>query len=81
VTVMAGSDEQPADPVADVLLLRDHGLSPSGALQAASSGARRYLGLPTIESGAPADLLLFARDPREGLATLREPVAVMSGAR
>lgn len=34
------------------------------ALGSASWTARRWLGLPGLEEGAPADIVAFARDPR-----------------
>ncbi|MCW2811655.1 MAG: peptidase family protein [Friedmanniella sp.] len=44
------------------------------ALGAGSWAARRWLGRPdTLEEGAPADLVVFDRDPRLDLGVLRSP--------
>jgi imidazolonepropionase-like amidohydrolase len=79
VPVLAGSDETPAGAthleVAE--LVRTGGLSPADALDAASTVARRVLDLP----GHPEDLVTYAADPREDVAVLAEPVAVVVGGR
>ena len=49
----------------------------AAALGAGSWDARSFLGLPGIEEGAPADLVGFARDPREDLSVLSEPALVV----
>jgi imidazolonepropionase-like amidohydrolase len=47
---------------------------PAGtALAAGSWAARRFLGLPGIEEGAPADLVAYADDPRADPETLAHP--------
>jgi imidazolonepropionase-like amidohydrolase len=58
-----------------------YGVPAEPALAAATTGARRYLGLPGLEPGAPADLVTFDRDPRHDIAALAAPVAVLSGGR
>ena len=58
-----------------------YGAPPGAALAAATTGARRYLGLPGLAPGAPADLVTFDRDPRADVAALREPAAVVCGGR
>jgi len=78
VTVLAGTDMLPHGSVAlEVETLARHGLSPRAALAAASTAARRYLGEPGIEEGAPADLVLYAADPRTTPEVLRSPSLVM----
>ena len=78
VTVLAGSDEQPAAFAREVALLHEYGLSPEEALAAASDSARAYLGFPSFEEGAPADIVLFDRDPRVDLNELAQPRAVVA---
>src|SRR5690606_24686588 len=53
------------------------GMSPHDALGAASWTARRWLGLPGVEDGAPADLLVLPGDPREDLTLLDPPELVV----
>ncbi|ORW24462.1 hypothetical protein AWC18_03140 [Mycolicibacter nonchromogenicus] len=53
------------------------GLSATEALGAACWAARRWLGAPGLEQGAPADLVCFADDPRSGPEVLRQPDLVM----
>ncbi|GAB3822545.1 amidohydrolase family protein [Tessaracoccus terricola] len=45
------------------------------ALEAASWGARAWLGADNLNPGASADLIVCAADPREHLPTLRNPLA------
>jgi len=49
------------------------------AIGAASWTARRYLGLPTLEPGTPADLVVYDADPRRDLDVLRWPAAIVLG--
>ena len=82
VTLLAGSDEQPHGSVAlEVAALADHGVPPADALAAATTGARRYLGLKALVDGAPADVVTYDSDPREDLAVLRRPAAVVCDGR
>lgn len=53
------------------------GLSRTEALGAACWDARRWLGAPGLEQGAPADLVCFADDPRSGPEVLGSPDLVM----
>ncbi|MFC8526931.1 amidohydrolase family protein [Nocardia sp. NPDC057227] len=53
------------------------GLSAHDALGAASWDARRWLGRPVLEEGAPADFVLYDRDPRTDPAALTAPRAVV----
>jgi imidazolonepropionase-like amidohydrolase len=57
----------------EVRALRDAGLPAEAALAAASWSARSWLGLPCIEEGAPADLVVFDADPRADLDVLARP--------
>jgi imidazolonepropionase-like amidohydrolase len=60
--------------------LLDAGLPAHQAIGAASWDARRYLGLPGIEEGAPADIVAFDRDPRDDPTALAEPtVRILDG--
>ena len=47
--------------------------SPEAALAAGSWSARRFLGLPGIEEGAPADLVAYSEDPRDKLGSMPKP--------
>jgi imidazolonepropionase-like amidohydrolase len=57
----------------EVRALHAAGLPADAALAAASWGARSWLGLPCIEEGAPADLVVYDSDPRGDLDSLRRP--------
>jgi imidazolonepropionase-like amidohydrolase len=57
----------------EVRALNNAGLPAEAALAAASWGARDWLGLPCIEEGAPADLVVYDADPRADLDTLQRP--------
>jgi imidazolonepropionase-like amidohydrolase len=54
------------------------GLPADYALGAASWRARAWLGWnPTLGEGAPADFVVYPRDPRADLSVLREPTCVV----
>ncbi|MGH8887693.1 MAG: amidohydrolase family protein [Egibacteraceae bacterium] len=53
------------------------GLPPEQALAAASWEARRFLGLPGIADGAPADLVAYPDDPRGDPDVLARPTLIM----
>jgi imidazolonepropionase-like amidohydrolase len=57
----------------EVRALHAAGLPAEAALAAASWSARAWLGLPCIEEGAPADLVVYDTDPRRDLAALHRP--------
>jgi cytosine/adenosine deaminase-related metal-dependent hydrolase len=60
------------------------GLGAEGALAAATTGAGEALGMPQLgrlEPGAPADLLVFRRDPTRDLDALRSLEAVVADGR
>jgi len=80
VTVLAGTDagQGPHGAIVDqVQMLADCGLPVTHAIGAASWTARRYLGLPNLEPGAPADLVVYDADPRRDLDVLRQPAMII----
>ncbi len=80
VRLLAGTDAgmAPHGSIAnEIRLLAGTGMGPAAALAAGSWDARAFLGLPGIEEGAPADLVAYARDPREDLAVLDEPILIV----
>jgi imidazolonepropionase-like amidohydrolase len=82
VTVLAGTDagQGPHGMIVDqVAMLAGCGMPLTRAIGAASWTARRYLGLPTLEPGAPADLVVYDADPRRNLDVLRCPAVIILG--
>ena len=83
VTVLAGSDSTggqrtPHGQIAqEIRWLARAGVPAAAALGGGSWTARRWLGLPGLEEGAPADVVAYATDPRHDLETLQEPVRVI----
>lgn len=80
VALYAGTDAGAVEHglvAAEIALLRDAGLSGESALAAGSWAARSWLGLPGIEEGAPADLVVFPDDPREDPDALRRPSRIV----
>jgi imidazolonepropionase-like amidohydrolase len=77
VPVFAGTDAGGGidhGRVADeVRALHGAGLPAEAALAAASWHARSWLGLPCIEEGAPADVVVYDTDPRADLDSLQRP--------
>jgi imidazolonepropionase-like amidohydrolase len=69
----AGSLLEHGRVVDEVRELALAGMSTVDALGAASWRAREWLGLPGIEEGAPADLVVYDADPLADLAALVEP--------
>lgn len=61
----------------EVEALTQAGLSPLEALDAASWKARAWLGRPTIEEGASADLVVYQSDPRRDVRVLADPQHVI----
>ena len=57
----------------EVRALHAAGLPAEEALAAASWRARSWLGLPCIEEGAPADVVVYDADPRADLDSLQRP--------
>lgn len=46
-------------------------------LDAATWQCRDYLGYPTLQEGAPADLVVYGQDPRQDLGALASPEAII----
>jgi imidazolonepropionase-like amidohydrolase len=61
----------------EVRALHAAGIPAEAALAAASWAARRWLGLPCIEEGAPADLVVYDSDPRADLDALQRPQRIL----
>jgi imidazolonepropionase-like amidohydrolase len=57
----------------EVRALHAAGLPVEAALGAGSWAARSWLGLPCIEEGAPADVVVYDSDPRADLDSLQRP--------
>ncbi|MEU1216269.1 amidohydrolase family protein [Streptomyces sp. NPDC005791] len=57
------------------------GIPPLDALSATAWGARRWLGRPVLEEGAPADLVLYDEDPRADVRVLASPRRVVLNGR
>ena len=57
--------------------LKGIGMSPTEALGAASWRAREWLGRAGLEHGAPADLVCYSEDPRQGAAVVNQPDVVI----
>jgi imidazolonepropionase-like amidohydrolase len=78
VPLLAGTDELPHGALAQELaVLCDYGLAPAQALVAGSTAARAFLGLPAANT--TADLVTFSADPRNDIAALARPAAVVAG--
>ena len=76
VPVLAGTDAA-GTIVREVALLAEHGLAPAAALAAATTTGYRFLGEPFDQPGRPATLVTYQDDPREDLAVLSSPSAVL----
>ena len=61
----------------EVDALKGIGMTATDALGAACWDARRWLGRPGLEHGAPGDLVCYRDDPRRGAAVLNRPDAVV----
>jgi imidazolonepropionase-like amidohydrolase len=76
VPILAGTDT--AGTIArEVALLAAHGLEPAAALKAATTAGYRFLGEPFDQAGQPTTLVTYQNDPREDLAILSSPSAVI----
>ncbi|MFE9766275.1 amidohydrolase family protein [Streptomyces sp. NPDC005808] len=67
-----------ADEVAE---LTKAGLPPVEALSATTWGARRWLGRPGLDEGAPADLVVYEEDPRADVRVLAAPRRIVLNGR
>ena len=84
VRILAGTDAgmNPHGVVArEIRLLHAFGLPAEAALAAGSWEAREYLGIPGVEVGARADLVVFPDDPRQDLSVLDHPRLILLGGR
>jgi len=80
VRLLTGTDWHPQVTVAhEMRELHAFGVPRAAALAAATWGARAFLGEPGIADGAPADLLVLRRDPREDLGVFDAPAAISIG--
>jgi imidazolonepropionase-like amidohydrolase len=61
----------------EVDALKRIGMTPTEALGAASWTARDWLGRPSLEHGASADLVCYVEDPRTGAAVINHPDLVV----
>ncbi|MBI3689086.1 MAG: amidohydrolase family protein [Actinobacteria bacterium] len=81
VPIYCGTDAGgllPHGLVADeIRALHAAGLTSTDALAAGSWAAREWLGLPGLVEGAPADLVVYAADPRSDLTVLDTPMLIM----
>ena len=57
------------------------GVPVTAVVAAATWAARDFLGRPGIAEGAPADLVVYPEDPRQDIAVLAHPTAVIRGGR
>jgi len=82
VPIFAGTDAGgvlPHGGIADeVAELASYGMPAEYALGAASWRAREWLGWNgTLDEGAPADFVVYPRDPRADLTVMRQPSAIV----
>ena len=82
VPLFAGSDgggiSRHGNIAGEVLAMAGLGLPPEYALGAASWRAREWLGWNAgLDEGAPADFVVYDRDPREDLTVLASPTRVV----
>ncbi|HEY0638090.1 MAG TPA: amidohydrolase family protein [Pseudonocardiaceae bacterium] len=63
--------------VDEIEALHRVGMSRADAIGAASWRARRWLGMPDLGHGAPADLVAYDGDPRLDLGVLRRPARIV----
>ncbi|MDR0626402.1 MAG: amidohydrolase family protein [Bifidobacteriaceae bacterium] len=81
VKLLVGSDESTNIPhgiyCTETDLMAMAGIPSEAIVEAASYGARDFLGVPGIEEGASADLVVYASDPRQNVAVLRAPQAIV----
>ena len=67
--------------VDEAVALHGAGLSGEDAVAATSWRARAWLGLPGLEDGAPADLVVYPEDPRRDPRVLATPSRVVLSGR
>ncbi|GAA5001083.1 amidohydrolase family protein [Streptomyces hyderabadensis] len=66
---------------AEVAELVTAGIPPVAALAATTWAARRWLGRPGLEEGAPADLVVYEQDPRADVRVLTAPRRIVLNGR
>jgi imidazolonepropionase-like amidohydrolase len=76
VPILTGTDAA-GSLAREVALLAAHGLDPAAALRAATTTGYRFLGESFDTAGQPATLVTYQHDPREDLAILSSPAAVI----
>lgn len=80
VSVLAGTDALPFGSVPlEIAALQRHGMDPEAALASATTIARAFLGEPSLDEDAPADLVVYSTDPRNDPEVLRSPEAIVFG--
>jgi imidazolonepropionase-like amidohydrolase len=81
VWILVGSDAGGTLPHGlvgrEIRALHEAGLPAEAALAAGCWDARDFLGLPGLVEGGPADLVVYADDPRADLATLAAPTRMV----
>ena len=78
VTILAGTDSHPTGTIADeIIAIWRAGVPSHDALGAGSWVARHYLGYEGLIDGAPADAVIYDRDPRVDLEELKRPQAIV----
>ncbi|UAK38732.1 amidohydrolase family protein [Gordonia bronchialis] len=85
VTMFAGTDAggfvEHGRIVDEIERLAQVGLGPAGALEAATTGPRDWLGAGRLDDGDRADFLVLEDNPVDNLATLRAPRHVVCSGR
>jgi imidazolonepropionase-like amidohydrolase len=76
VPVLTGTDAA-GSVVREIGLLAEHGLEPAAALRAATTAGYQFLGERYDDAGQPVTLVTYDADPREHLAALAAPAAVI----
>ena len=76
VPILTGTDAA-GSVVREIGLLAEHGLEPAAALGAATTAGYQFLGEQYDEAGELATLVTYDADPREDLAALSAPAAVV----
>ncbi|WP_326583715.1 amidohydrolase family protein [Streptomyces sp. NBC_00481] len=85
IPVYVGTDAGSSLPhglvAAEVAELVTAGIPPVEVLAATTWGAREWLGRPGLTEGAPADLVVYERDPRTDVRVLGVPLRVVLNGR
>ncbi|MDD9207323.1 amidohydrolase family protein, partial [Georgenia sp. 10Sc9-8] len=62
---------------AELVEVQHAGVPAAEVLAAVTWRARSFLGVPGIEEGAPADVVVYGEDPREDVRVMQRPSAVV----